>query len=91
MMNSIYGRVPDLRLVVAAQIGGLMLRAGPYDPPPAARLGQSLAEKRELSNICSMWVVTAADAYAAIFFTVYLQEKYHYKLDDHPALVSELG
>jgi hypothetical protein len=67
-MNSIYGRVPDLRLVVAAQIGGLMLRAGPYGPPPAARLGQSLAEKRELSNICSMWVVTAADAYAAIFF-----------------------
>jgi hypothetical protein len=91
MMNSIYGRVPDLRLVVAAQIGGLMLRAGPYDPPPAFRLGQSLAEKRELSNICTMWVVSAADAYSAIFFTVSLQEKYHYQLDDHAALVSELG
>jgi hypothetical protein len=55
MMNSIYGTVPDIHLFVCSQIGGLLLTAGPYEPPVASlRLGHSQAEKKDFTNICSL-------------------------------------
>ncbi len=63
------------------------MRAGPYDRPE-----QSLANKTDfLWNICSLWVVTTAAAYTATSIEFFLQEKYHHQLDNHPALVVELG
>jgi hypothetical protein len=56
MMNSYCGRIFDTNLVVCAEIGGLLLRAGPYDPVSGAKIDSQVtgAVKKDLSSICTM-------------------------------------
>jgi hypothetical protein len=56
MMNSFYGQTTDTNLVVCAEIGGLLLRAGPYDPVSGAKIDSQVsgAVRKDLSSICTM-------------------------------------